>query len=667
MRWLIVLAITGCTALPEVARDDGPLVLEDQGLLPIEMPRMRDPDPAPSVGAYAVHELPVRTGLAHGVHGALVDDVALTEDGRVAVTHDASGGLRLWPSVDGKHEPVAIVPAPGNGVQIVRDGDELVLAGLDLAGAIGLVRTSALGEQRARLQIVAPRPIVALRATARGIFAVRDDQRVELFDLRGARRGILVPEPGERITAIIARSGRTLALVTSSDGVRGRWIDGDGAWGTATPALAIEPGGAVLSPDGVHLAAVRAAGQTLVYVNLATGRAIDVPQPSADFGADFIEPVHPLGFIDRRTLAFATVFGGLVWWRGGAESTRGYVTPTHSHSAFEERPLIAATGDGHAVVGAMSFVVVERPGESHAYGYQDTSMTRGYPHGDGWWIANDEHNGFLELDAHFDVRRRLDPPAGIAPVYNMVPLDQRHVAVLGGDHTNYNRRQLYRVDLEGRDDVETLGSVDGYEIQYRPATRLLAVSGNGEHVFAHVDTEAGTIGPLIRLPTSDGQRHRLVLVDPATTGGLVGVDVADRGDETSELQEIRRVCESCEEQLPLARTYVLATSDVAATLQRYQMYDGASSVSPDRALVATTDGVRMRLVGTSGVERWALPARGIAQLLWTRRGELIALGNGIGHVDPATGALIDAQCGWSFGELAQPPSAFVRPSLCDLD
>jgi hypothetical protein len=47
--------------------------------------------------------------------------------------------------------------------------------------------------------------------------------------------------------------------------------------------------------------------------------------------------------------------------------------------------------------------------------------------------------------------------------------------------------------------------------------------------------------------------------------------------------------------------------------------------------------------------RWVVPSHGVNQLAWSARGDLVAMGNGITHLDLATGAFTGAHCGFGFG------------------
>jgi hypothetical protein len=84
---------------------------------------------------------PVRTGI----HGLPITVLAATEDGSVAATADAAGAVRLWPALDGTREPVVVAAHPPLALAVMRTDGEIAIAGLDAAGHLEIVRTTAAG------------------------------------------------------------------------------------------------------------------------------------------------------------------------------------------------------------------------------------------------------------------------------------------------------------------------------------------------------------------------------------------------------------------------------------------------------------------------------------------------------------------------------------------
>jgi hypothetical protein len=58
-----------------------------------------------------------------GLHGAPLRAIAVSEDGAVAVSSDQHGSLRMWPSLDGKREPIVVAARAAIALAIVHDAD----------------------------------------------------------------------------------------------------------------------------------------------------------------------------------------------------------------------------------------------------------------------------------------------------------------------------------------------------------------------------------------------------------------------------------------------------------------------------------------------------------------------------------------------------------------
>ena len=119
----------------------------------------------------------VPTGLTIATHDDEIAALAVTDDGGVAVSADRQGGLRLWPSLDGAHEPV-VVPADliADQLAIARDGDDIVIAAASSLGQLVVIRTSTSGALLARAPVDVGRGIAALHES-RSMAAPRSRSR----------------------------------------------------------------------------------------------------------------------------------------------------------------------------------------------------------------------------------------------------------------------------------------------------------------------------------------------------------------------------------------------------------------------------------------------------------------------------------------------------------
>ena len=163
MRWLCVVALVGCAA-PESAAptrgsaasgpvsvpgDAGVAVAPGDAVVPLTWTISATSvlTPAPATGAVVASN-----------HGGAISMLAVSEDGNVATTSDGRS-VRLWPSLDGKREPVVVAMRSPMMLAVVRDGDAVVIAGVDAIGQLELVRTSGEGAPLARLEISSARSL----------------------------------------------------------------------------------------------------------------------------------------------------------------------------------------------------------------------------------------------------------------------------------------------------------------------------------------------------------------------------------------------------------------------------------------------------------------------------------------------------------------------------
>jgi hypothetical protein len=583
------------------------------------------------------------------VHGVPITVLAATEDGSVAVTADAAGAVRLWPALDGTREPVVVGADPPLALAVARIGGEIAIAGLDAAGHLEIVRTTAAGAPVGRAVVDSPRPYRAMRALPAAILAVRDDQQIDRIDARGAIVGSLVPEPGYGVGAIAVRRGKAIAIVASSEGVHGRWLElADGlAWGSDTPRLPIDPALAELSPDLRHLTAVHARLGTAATIDLVTGRTYAISWE--EFGAT----MRPLGFPAANALAMTSTFGNGVMWRLGGTTRPGYMSDDPREVTG---PSVAV--DGRVITAWHEMLVLHTPEKTQYLGYGMAQFAQIRATRDGWIVIGGSPLRMLALDGQFHERRGFDAPPDTSSLYSV---DDHH-AIAAIEADGGSARDLYALDPahpEARKLAwRTTGTVAGYE----PSTHLLAVNAEDEIEFARVDPRTGIIGEPVRYPVVGGYTHSVYLLDPSRSSGNVAL-VVEEDDARHKITvvEIRAVTD----QVKVARSYVIDTrgrymvTELAETLSHHGLwYNGKpdSRRSPDGKWTARADWARITLRSADGEVKWVVKAHGATDVAWRPDGELAAFGNGIVAIDVETGAFGARQCGWSFGLGEQPVS-----------
>ena len=577
----------------------------------------------------------------HSISGA-IELLAITDDARSALTASDSHSVRLWPTLDGTREPIVLEMRSPSMLAITRDHDAFVLAGVDTVGQLEIVNATSTGEVTKRLELGLDRPIISVRATTGGVIALRDDSVATLVGLDGAIRAELATEPGEHLGAIAVRHGRAIAIIESDDRVRGRWIDlATASWGAWTPALPIKADAAVLSANGERLAAFRRKGQKAVsIVKLATGKVVGTI-------TDLPDDAGIVGFMTDDMVAVASA--GRSWW-----------TREDTGTSVDGRTFAAA--NGVLVGGQQTAIVIASPTEQTAYvGYRVGFVTQVQPKRDGFLVTDGQ--SLVELDARFRTR------AGFGVVELAEGINQ--AILVDGEHAlgfSYSRkRSLYLIKTKAPSTTLVVSDVVTYG--YEPTTRLLYYSTSAtdytpdtERVYAmRFDPEDEAFGPAVEIPAKRGQiyllpagnsKREIAIMVPAgvprkykLTYGAIG----DAFEATSE-SEIEGSLQWWNE-----------IGDPRVLIREVN----TRTRSPDRSMTAVVRDQRLEL-SIGKTSRWTVPGRGITQVLWTPRGELVAMGTGLAKVDLATGELRDRQCGSWFGRWDYRPDVFAFTTLCEV-
>ncbi|HEY5935553.1 MAG TPA: hypothetical protein VIU61_12975 [Kofleriaceae bacterium] len=667
-------------------------------------PQLVSPAPVAPAAALQLAPPPVKPAqppefrpqrLMSGGHGQAIASIALSEDGRAAVTIDTANRVRLWPALDASRDPWVVPLVAPNRVAIQRDGDTFVLGTLDAAGGIVVQRIAEPGTLVG--QVGFEPAFDELVAATGGFLAIRSDQTIVKLDLHGKQIASIRAEPGQRVMALANRKGKTLAMLASRDGVHGRWLTDALAWGETTPVMAIEPATTVLSPAHTHLAAIHAKSKRPVIVDLATGRATELWNPRWEQEAASM----PLGFVTADRVAVQHTdfeLSTISWW-----DLRGYLRGEQGTDFELEFVSVrdGAAGDDRVAAFVDMEVVLVAPASVKYLGYRVTSANRvrATP---GGLVAGIAGTPTLLDDAFRATRRLIVPaltPRGWSDVF-LLEADRAIVisdAVAGRfgeewlDETLVKRQarppRFELVDLVAKKKLQTLPFAPrGNRIVFEPTTQLLATRGGSQVLLARLDP-AGTFGAIATIAV-DAPVREVALVDPARAGGVVAIVVASvrggiklwriRGDEvvagstfragepvalTGELDAIDRA----------GNVYLRESPDVVAIhapdrepVKIGDLKAGKLRPSPDGTRIAVFGRGRITLYGSDGKELWAIAVPGVTDVQWSSTGEIVVTARGLASVDAATGQLIAGQCGWGLALRSAAPVDFVAaPSLCD--
>jgi hypothetical protein len=601
-------------------------------------------------------------------HAGPIALVAVTPDGTAALTSDVGGGVRLWPALDGSQEPrVVAVPEPHALAIGPRDGG-YTAAVLDAAGGLYIASIDARGTSRAHVSLPAEPAVRDLAMSSRGLVAWRADQTVVLLDGDGKTLAQLATNPGERIVTI-AVAGDHVAALLDRDGKRGvrrLVLDAHPAWKDFI-AIGGQLGNLLaVSPSGTELA-LRDGEDTIVVD--AAGRLLDrLPHVLADV----------LAFVDDAHLVATHDSGQLLWITVGKHRAepRDTVTPQLS------------TGGGRVITASNSDLVVATDGDMKFLGYDVESAAFAQPAADGQLLIGLGAR-FLLLDRALRVAGQpgFTVPAGAA---------MADLRWLGGDAwalevaASDDGKTSLELVAGGKAKVVKSGLPVAHVLMYEPSTKLLTLSlGTSPSVYRFDPAKAD----LVRVASVPGDTYvqtELVPVAPALAGGiqLLQVTLHDRTTVTWLADPARLDRVGSKSSFPGA----IAAADAAGHAYGWEdtgdhlvlaVYrggkrtgtlpaDGPVSLWPDPrgTLLAEVGTQAVTLVGLDGKVRWATPLAGASQAVWLADGALAVISAaGIARLDPATGAVTAARCGWGFGASAKPhpPTALVEPVCTRLE
>jgi hypothetical protein len=607
-------------------------------------------------------------------HGAPITALAVTADGTAAITADETGGMRLWPKLDGTREPCVVeLPAP-RSLAIAHHHDAFFVAWIDSANSLALAELDDRGRTIRHGAIAQDADFRGLAMTDLGLLAWRSDQTIVLYDLDGVQIGRLGTEPGERLVSVAANGTSAVAIVAiragSAEGNVVRPVQlSPLAWGKPFEAGGGDPEGPLaISKSGKRIALVGShADKTmeLRIVELTTGRLL---------GSSAVDMPIDLGFTDddHVALALATGAGWLSVPKAGPTTPTGTAAP----------PEQFATAD-HVAVTAQGFELqLAKPDGAQFLGYGLASpqiATLGPNHGLVVGMSKD----FVQLDPSL-VATHAKPPA--------IPSDTTLLELrwLGGNDYAANV-----MDGNGEFSALILSS-DGHDalplraggakvrtlqpLRYEPSTHVVTQS-YGDASVERWSADQRKLEYLVSVPRAAASRDReFVPIAPALAGGKELVDVSLVNGATVTWTDATTKQRSA--AMPVtafitadaaghvyAWTIDLATSQlvisvlaqgkVLATLP----HDGTVTLWPDPqgTRVAEVGANHVALYKVDGTLVWKQAITGANEVLWPTDDTLAVITvAGIARLDAATGAVGVARCGWGFGLQATAHNSPVR-------
>jgi len=656
-RWLPWLVLAACARPPACEPAGGPLGGDEEPVAArgavaasIEAPPAAPPPPE---APYAISQLPLAPHTIAAVVDGGIADLAVPADGSYAVTLDTSGGVLLWPALDGTREPVVVPARIGTRIATLRDGDAIAVAVVDKLGQLELVRVTGDGAPIAHDDIAVPRPVVELVATSQRLIALRDDQALAAFDAEGALAGELEAARGERIARLVTRNDHVVAVSAARRGkrtARALELGVTLAWAAPSKRFASDEDGLALSPDGKRLLATIDQHAHSVRIDLARGTTEQID----DEFREVANSQTVIGFRDDHTAVFADE--GKVFERSDgsnyAESNEAYARA----AVFTPARAIGGLGTGY-------LVVIEHDRAKYL-GYRSGPLADVLPSSEGGWLATDG-GGMFHLDASLRLDKRIETPFPRRPSWERVVtlVDERHALIVAA-----SKRYLFEL---GADHGDLLADKAYGGLELVRSTGLAVLPETRKVV--HWNAELSKFEPA--LDVGDGTYGGFVrLYDPATTGGMIAMIVDS--NEPSEIEgkqkvAIREVYGSppklhFRDRVEYVENGLLFSGHSGPNLEIVMPVATVRATSVDRTLIAELANDRITMMDHDGNVRWARPAAGARGLAWNRDDELIAFGDGIAHVDLDTGDYADRRCGWDFGLWDVPPETTSSARMCVL-
>lgn len=212
-----------------------------------------------------------RPGVAHS---GSIDRLAVSPDGRGALSSDVVGGARLWPALDGSREPVALPVRAPQAMSLGRNGDAWTVFMVDASGGAKILDVDREDNIKTLAELPPFSPLFEGHVLPDGkhIVALFRDHTIRLLDTKGKeiarleerkfRPGSLrMSGDGRHLIAVIANpetSGATklelqpIEVVTTGKPAVRR----DGSPKLFTTMVAVGPSTIALSSDGARAAVV---------------------------------------------------------------------------------------------------------------------------------------------------------------------------------------------------------------------------------------------------------------------------------------------------------------------------------------------------------------------------------------------------------------------------
>ncbi|HUJ59846.1 MAG TPA: WD40 repeat domain-containing protein [Kofleriaceae bacterium] len=676
MKLWVVVALAACGHASGGQHEAAPAVLT--GPIPDAAPEVV---PAPLPPPQVVNGGAKRAAI-EAPHAGGIIALAMSPDGRVALSCDELAGTRLWPALDGSREPIVVdLPQPRQlAVAVTGDGYQAIV--LDQGGGLYVAQLDRDGTTRSHTSFEPDPAFVAVAMSGGGAIAWRADQTLTLIAPDGRVHGRIAVGPGERLVAIAASGGRAAALVDSGTKRRARWI-------ATAPALAW--GGWIDAVDAGDELALSPSGTRVATIEHVEGKAPTLHayevSPGHSLANVAIGDARGIGFSDDDHVAYGLPRSiGWMPLTGAAK-----VSATEAFASATPRVPIASGGN-RVISASAGELVIASPDANQYLGYALESPSVAQVAGEGHLLIG-LGTTLVELDKSLATARQPSLPFhGDAALAELRWLggDDWLVEVTDGE----GKTELAIADLAHGTQHELRSKMASVPVlMYEPSTRLVTLSLGDTPEVDRYDPGTHKLERVASLARPKGyEQAELVPLAPARAGGAELVRVTMREKPT-----IQWVHDARDPGKAAASVSVdgasFAGADPAGHVFLWRttpsgqlelgVYDAGKPIGklPNDGPVAlwpAPSGDRVIEVGQrsvalfklDGTRLWVQALAGTTEALWLSDGAIAVISAaGIARLDPASGAVTAARCGWGFGLSAKPhpESPRIEPACVQLE
>ncbi|HEX5061723.1 MAG TPA: hypothetical protein VFV99_20290, partial [Kofleriaceae bacterium] len=564
------------------------------------------------------------------------------------------------------------------------------------AGGLYVAKLDETGRQLSHTSLPAEPPITGMAMTSLGLLAWRADQTFALIDVDGATKERLGTEPQQRIIAVATNAKRAVVLLEREGSKRqARWLTLEPklAWGgwitldgdlTNAQQIALSPSGKRLA----MLAGVSSVGQQKqtppVFIS-TMGTVFDIAKAGKVLVTGLVNNAQAdVGFADDDHVAFGG-FQGLSWvdLKDTTPKAQPITTPASAGSRTE---AMLATGGGRAVSPMNGDLVISTPEKTQYLGYDTISPRIAEVGPDGQLLVS-VGNELLLLDQSLKMSSLLTPfKAGttgtigqVAELHWLGDNDWLFESTTPSDPT----MQISLVDAKGFSTQVRKGIKEVQILGYEPSSQLVTLSFGAESEVARYDRKGKKLDRIASVKkASPYEQVMFVPVSAAASHGTQLVQITMR--EKSTVKWFRDAGALDKPSATVTVEGPFAGADAAGHVFMWR-----NTPTGQLELVLYADGKPLRTLPNNGaVALWPEPSgkryvevaqssvalydldgkqlwyQQIAtsqEALWLTDGAIaITSAGGVARLDPATGAVTAARCGWRFSLADKPHPAPPR-------